>query len=218
MLLRAQGVPTRYVTGYLVTEQSADDSTAWYALNRDAHAWTEAYDRETKRWVIVEATPGLNVPRTLAESLLAAQRAGNTNIIANQQSQEFQEDNSFFAFRFSPQLAMRVFTWLSIATLVSVVSYVLWSYGKAWSVQLLYKPPASATTQLLAMVDRKLRGARLIRPKHETLQQFAQRLRQSPETASLHHAAAQWYEDYAHLVYGREPSEQDIVELARRTP
>ena len=55
ILLRLAGVPTRYVTGFLVTYK--DDLTGlWIARNMDAHAWVEAWDRELRQWTIVEAT------------------------------------------------------------------------------------------------------------------------------------------------------------------
>ena len=46
VLLRLADVPTRYVTGFLVTERD-EDGKSWVARNMDAHAWVEAWDRET---------------------------------------------------------------------------------------------------------------------------------------------------------------------------
>ena len=60
-LLRYQGVPCRYVTGYVVTELESEYGDYWIARNRNAHAWVEAYDDENNQWVIVEPTPGVNV-------------------------------------------------------------------------------------------------------------------------------------------------------------
>jgi transglutaminase-like putative cysteine protease len=57
ILLRLAGVPTRYVTGFLVTERDPQ-SESWVAQNMDAHAWVEAWDQERNRWTIVEATVG----------------------------------------------------------------------------------------------------------------------------------------------------------------
>ena len=37
----------------------------WIARNRDAHAWVEAFDQERSQWVIVESTPGVDVPKSL---------------------------------------------------------------------------------------------------------------------------------------------------------
>jgi len=56
LLLRRLGIPTRYVAGLLCRE--AHPSGGYYVARlRDAHAWIEAYDRERKMWVLVDATP-----------------------------------------------------------------------------------------------------------------------------------------------------------------
>ncbi len=60
LLLRSQGVPTRYVTGFVCVEPAA--GKYWLARLRDAHAWVEAYDRQEQRWKLVEATPAAGVP------------------------------------------------------------------------------------------------------------------------------------------------------------
>ena len=57
LMLRSQGIPARYVTGYVATEYQ-DENEYWLARNRDAHAWAEAYDKYTETWFPVEATPG----------------------------------------------------------------------------------------------------------------------------------------------------------------
>lgn len=52
VLLRAAGIPARYVTGYLA-QTKAD---GWATVTEDqAHAWAEFYDGE--RWQILDATP-----------------------------------------------------------------------------------------------------------------------------------------------------------------
>ena len=56
LMLRTQGIPARYVTGFLCLEKS---TVSDYYIVRASHgdAWCEAYLREEKRWVLVEATP-----------------------------------------------------------------------------------------------------------------------------------------------------------------
>ena len=54
VLLRAAGIPARYVEGYAVScTANAEVSVS----NRDAHAWVEYYDAEAAVWRILEATP-----------------------------------------------------------------------------------------------------------------------------------------------------------------
>ncbi len=60
LLLRATGVPARYVTGVGVWEQHPF-AEYWVARNRDAHAWVEAWN-EKDGWFIVEATPVSGLP------------------------------------------------------------------------------------------------------------------------------------------------------------
>ena len=55
VLLRAAGIPARYVEGYAVNCQ-ADETTL--VTNQSAHAWVEYYDKAQGRWNILEATPG----------------------------------------------------------------------------------------------------------------------------------------------------------------
>ncbi|HCF96620.1 MAG TPA: hypothetical protein DEW46_16325 [Verrucomicrobia bacterium] len=61
MLLRQLGVPARYVTGLVCVEQTP--SGYWVARMQDAHAWAEAYDRESGSWHMVEATPPSGLPQ-----------------------------------------------------------------------------------------------------------------------------------------------------------
>jgi transglutaminase-like putative cysteine protease len=54
LLLRYQGIPTRYVTGYYAHEGAGEGVTV--VRQRDAHAWCEAWV-DGIGWVTVEATP-----------------------------------------------------------------------------------------------------------------------------------------------------------------
>ncbi|OGV70979.1 MAG: hypothetical protein A3K19_05645 [Lentisphaerae bacterium RIFOXYB12_FULL_65_16] len=63
LLLRAQGIPARYVTGFVCGERPPS-GTYWVARLEDAHAWTEAYVAEENRWVLVENTPASGFPTT----------------------------------------------------------------------------------------------------------------------------------------------------------
>lgn len=64
VLLRFNGIPARYVTGF-ATDEMDSEQDYYVARNRDAHAWAEAYDSNAKKWVIVEATPGTEYPKDL---------------------------------------------------------------------------------------------------------------------------------------------------------
>lgn len=54
VLLRAAGIPARYVEGYMVSCSAGSDVIV---SNRDAHAWAEYYDSDSGAWRVLEATP-----------------------------------------------------------------------------------------------------------------------------------------------------------------
>lgn len=54
VLLRAAGIPARYVEGYLVSCSAGSDVIV---TNHDAHAWAEYYDSDSRIWRVLEATP-----------------------------------------------------------------------------------------------------------------------------------------------------------------
>jgi hypothetical protein len=55
LLLRRQGIPARYVTGFMCEEKHP----AGYYVSRigNAHAWLEAFPRDKQQWILVEPTP-----------------------------------------------------------------------------------------------------------------------------------------------------------------
>lgn len=63
IMLRATGVPTRYVSGYFAHEGDGKDTLL--VRQRDAHAWAESWVPGTG-WVTVDATPGGGRPDALA--------------------------------------------------------------------------------------------------------------------------------------------------------
>jgi transglutaminase-like putative cysteine protease len=58
IMLRASGVPARYVTGYLAHESDGDETIV---RQRDAHAWAEAWVSGVG-WITVDATPADGTP------------------------------------------------------------------------------------------------------------------------------------------------------------
>lgn len=63
LLLRAEGIPARYTTGFLCLERSPIRERLWVARNRSAHAWIEAYHPQ-RGWEVVEFTPAGGLPAT----------------------------------------------------------------------------------------------------------------------------------------------------------
>ena len=54
VLLRAAGVPARYVTGYAVSVKAGETATV---TGVHAHAWAEYYEPALDAWIVLEATP-----------------------------------------------------------------------------------------------------------------------------------------------------------------
>ena len=61
MLLRVQGIPARYVTGFVCMERHPLEGCYISRLG-DCHAWAEAWLADEQRWVLVEATPPSGLP------------------------------------------------------------------------------------------------------------------------------------------------------------
>ncbi|MHB9139555.1 MAG: transglutaminase-like domain-containing protein [Victivallaceae bacterium] len=61
LLLRQHGIPSRYVTGFVCEERHPSGK---YYVSRlgNAHAWLEAYDRDHKKWLLLEPTPPSGIP------------------------------------------------------------------------------------------------------------------------------------------------------------
>lgn len=58
LLLRSEGIPARYVTGYAVNggEENADGTYTYTVLERDLHAWVEVYYSDAG-WIPYDPTP-----------------------------------------------------------------------------------------------------------------------------------------------------------------
>ncbi|MCO6456647.1 MAG: transglutaminase domain-containing protein [Pirellulaceae bacterium] len=207
-LLRLQGVPCRYVTGYVVEEQD-DYGDFWLARNRNAHAWVEAYDDQQRQWVIVEATPGMSAPElgSTEDSQLAALQTTGDGLASFGLNAGMLRGS--WAAAAVPMLGVLVVGLLAVGGLL---------YTRPDLAARLrgHSDPLSVLRKRLRQMDRRLRRRRMARPKSETLHQFAARLqaaaqqRQDPWLGE----AAQWYRQYATVRYG--PSAD--LDLAHRLP
>lgn len=199
VLLRLAGIPCRYVTGFVVTEQNAF-SGLWVARNQHAHAWVEAYD-EARGWVTVEATPASGVPAPVAVS----------------QPVQFWEFLRAGLQRFRILLRAGGLAWLASAGLgliaskpgaAAVLCLAAWWAWSRWQTIRRRVPAVSpelaALHGLLDRMDARLRKMQLERRPGETLHQFAARIASSPAADELQRRAADWYVLYASLRYGAD--------------
>lgn len=203
ILLRFAGVPTRYVTGFFVSEQT-EDGRAWVARNMDAHAWVEAWDRERSQWVIVEATPQQVIGNTtLADG--SGDGGGGGRLLLRRLSQALYDYGLFgIVAWFFESYSLETAVVISLAFAGAALWLSLFRrYGRTRrrrSTRGAPRPEFAALHRLLAMMDRKARSAGLRRGLGETLPAFARRIRndiatgQGPELAD-------WYLAYADLRY-----------------
>ena len=71
VLLRAAGVPARYVTGYLTQTTAGKPVTV---TGEDAHAWAEYYEPNLGLWLPLEATPaGQDTPTATQQATAPTQ-------------------------------------------------------------------------------------------------------------------------------------------------
>jgi len=193
VLLRAAGVPCRYVTGFVAAERN-DLGNYWVARNRDAHAWVEAFD-PARGWVLVEATPAGGVPlsastppasqvwdslRAKWQRLVAAVRNGGIRAILGE--------------------ATRWLTnpWALAALLVVAAGIALrWLRRRNRPKPALPRDPClEQMLKLLATMDQRWQKTGLTRPPHETLHQFAERMTSATSDPARNHAA-EWYRQFA---------------------
>ncbi len=214
ILLRMAAVPTRYVTGFLVTERG-DDSRTWVARNMDAHAWAEAWDAENRQWVIVEATTqeGLG-DASLADEL--ARGAGSGRPLLAQLVEALYEYGLFGVIG-------RLFVSYGLPTGIGLsLVFFAAAFWVARRRRQRHSSPAGrpassevlALHRLLVAMDRKVRALGYRRDPGETLHGFAERIgshvgcvsRTDPSSAVVRGThptggLAAWYLQYAGLRY-----------------
>lgn len=218
ILLRLAGVPTRYVTGFLVTAKD-DEGDLWVARNMDAHAWAEAWDPQRGQWMIVEATTQEALAAGPTQEELG-QGAGSTYLFLRQLLE------SLHAYGL-----LGLLTWLLSSYRLIGVAVILsmLSAGLVWWVLRRRRRKVDDRTRgampgvdfaalhkMLARMDRKVRGAGPRREFSETLHSFARRLRGRDDRRGLWTRIADWYRDYADLRYGRTIGAERIRHLQQR--
>ena len=207
IVLRTQGIPTRYVTGYATMEPSRSDDNSgdmWIARNRDAHAWAEAFDRQNKRWVIVEATPGTRFPKDIWDKELNNVRGGGAGDLEEEEEETI--DGVWQSFNFIYRPFSKLIDWIRSSLLVPTL--VLISAGIAFLVWRWQTHQVKTDYQYLPMkkrmlqIDRILRKFELRRRASETLHQFAERLLKfEGDQFEIVHGAANEILSYAEARY-----------------
>jgi transglutaminase-like putative cysteine protease len=205
ILLRLAGVPTRYVTGFLVTEKDPAGQ-AWVARNMDAHAWVEAWDEGNKQWTIVEATvqDGLATPSEDTEDI-GAGGLGRYFLLGRLVS-DLYEYGLFGVLAWSLQYYGLPATSFILATTFGGTFWGLYRRARAKRTRQSARPltpEVIALHKMLAGMDRRVRTAGPRRDLSETLQAFSHRLRARESGDGLWIRVSDWYLEYANLRYSR---------------
>lgn len=213
-LLRLHGIPSRFATGYVVTELESEYGDYWIARNRNAHAWAEAFDRERSQWVIVEATPGMTVPNRST-----SRDAENESSVGSDEAQRnIQFRNAWFDFRRWFATVMSFGNVIAqIILIVLVVVFVLYWRKKVRHQTAIKQGSAKhpRCQRMLKRLDRCLMKRNLIRTPNETLHQFASRIRATCEDDAWAADAAVWLVIYAEMLY---QDRLDLNTLIERYP
>jgi hypothetical protein len=220
ILLRLAGVPTRYVTGFLVTEKDPDTSM-WTARNMDAHAWVEAWNEQRSEWTIVEST----VQEQAAASSVVDQLGQLGDGMSVSLGQFLQAVYDYGLLGVASWLFSSPGLLKTIILLAALIGIVL-----AWTLQRRSRrraagprrsrtprdPSLIALHKMLARMDRKLGAAGPKRHLTETLHAFARRLRTHDADDAVWVSVSDWYLDYAELRYRRQVSAEHLARLQHR--
>jgi transglutaminase-like putative cysteine protease len=221
LVLRAGGVPARYVTGFVARERNSAGGY-WIARNRDAHAWAEAYDPVSRRWMTVEATPADGVPGDEKTPLLAGLLDAAEQALLSLRTAQFRHGIKGVAIWLARALV------LLLSLLVTTwVGWLILAVLAAWLgprtirrlARLLRRPRRRPTDpqiqalgRLLDRMDRRVARLGLARRDGETLHRFAARV--EPRDP----AAAAWYLAYARRRYSARLRPTDLDALRNDLP
>jgi hypothetical protein len=221
ILLRLAGVPTRYVTGFLVTEYD-DERELWVARNMDAHAWVEAWDQERNKWSIVEATVGEN--QDIAASTDQTERiGGGAGAILRQLLRAVYEYGllgvpSWLFESYGVVVGLLLLTSLFAGILAWALSrfYRTKKSEEAAQLKRTKNPALIPLHKMLLKMDRKVQASGSRRDPNETLHAFSRRLLERDPGDGLWTRISDWYREYALLRYGKTISADRMHRLQQR--
>ncbi|NLS91688.1 MAG: transglutaminase domain-containing protein [Planctomycetaceae bacterium] len=209
VLLRAVGVPCRYVTGFVAAERN-DYGDYWVARNRDAHAWAEAFDPE-RGWVVVEATPASGVPQAssapVASQVWDALRAQWQRLLAAIRRE---------GMRAVLHVLLQWFAGPWFVAVLLVLATGIWvrrlRRRRRRKPARTCDPSLRELQRLLQAMDRRWQKVGLMRHPHETLHQFAERMTSATSNPACRQAA-QWYRQFAAVRFGGRVDAASVQQL-----
>lgn len=223
LLLRTQGIPTRYVTGFVCAEPHPNNKY-WVARLEDAHAWVEAYVPEEDRWVLVETTPATGIPR-------GQKRFGWFSSLTDRASLLWDRLIAFLKRGYPASVIMQVLTavydglvWLVLHPVRGPIAVVLAVLATAWlwmqHIQRKKQAVPNLAPEILMLretvrqIEKYLAHYRLHRSAAQTVREFATEVRHSNVPCA--DAAAELLHEYEIMRYHSHPPNQHLVETFRK--
>jgi len=198
VMLRAAGVPTRYVSGYYAHES---DGRGWALVRqRDAHAWAESWSAGTG-WVTVDATPGNGRPDVLAGPIPLYWRAWET-------LQDILGAIRNWAVTASWTQKGTVFFLLVLGLLVPQ-AYRYWQRRRGVPPGFRYATPDAAFAGLSARFEAMLARRGVPCPENRTWPEHL------ADAAIEDSAVRGFVATYEHARFGPTPTETDIAQIDR---
>jgi hypothetical protein len=221
ILLRLAGVPTRYVTGFLVTEKDPQGQ-AWLARNMDAHAWVEAWNQERKEWTVVEATVQEGVAAASTAEQSQSMGSGSGTVLGQILQTLYQYGiigvlGWLFGYC-GLSAGLLILACLLVGALWLVVSRHYRSEKSTDEAQRIgqQRPEIVTLHDILAIVDRKVSTSGARRDLNETLHAFSQRLRTRESGDGLWTRMSDWYLEYGNLRYCGTIAPKPLRQLQQR--
>lgn len=200
LLLRAQGIPARYSTGYRVMELEEENGDFWVAKNKNAHAWAEAYDEARQRWLIVESTPGFVYDDDALLSLVQ-NRANSDASDASLGEGTAAERLIDWLIRTTNGLGPAPI-WISLLIAASLLGLFIYLQSRRQVLtQYPLHPDHQKVRRQIRRWDRHLRRRGIQRRDCETLHRFATRLATHPELSVKQQS--EWTQRYTSLANRR---------------
>ena len=199
MLLRLQGLPSRYVTGYVIRNRDPEDTDYFAALNQDCHAWAEVWNEDEQRWAIVETTPGMSREQDDVD----AEFDGEASL-----ADMFEEGGGGDGSTIATYGWVKVVQWTGLLAFAALLAWSWFRFADRTKKR-------GAANVALVKLDKRLGRKGLKRNPGETLSEFADRV-EGVEDSQLSPAflakAASFYRDYAESLYGG--NEEQLAALA----
>ncbi|MBI2193670.1 MAG: transglutaminase domain-containing protein [Planctomycetes bacterium] len=220
LLLRIGGVPSRYVAGFLCHRWNVF-GRYWVAEHRDAHAWVEAYD-ENSGWRRVEATPPPGQPESSGMGRMAQfwdyLKHRVQELFSAIRSRGWRGAASWLLDRLKGLVNLMRPAWpVGLPLLLALAAYGVlrrWKKKRGSGITRPGQPPeVLALQELLRQMDHRLRKEGLIRPEHQTLEQFASVIESVSHQAVDTGRISRWYRDYSRVRYGGNMTPEGVARL-----